>query len=193
MCQMVPPGFTSPGRGLIRQNSCRGLVEEVGRRELHPGQPGRGERAVQRRQEQKTARRGASLHSLEQVNQLLRESKISESSSRFLNQWIIIWNGFDGNIYITSARKLPKFKRPKILIHKQNEKQLNWYPTLLSDEFGDKIGGRHLHLYWAEFSTGLGQPNRIFRKVEIEFQIELKNNHTNTIQNQTEKYFSLAN
>ena len=88
-----------------------------------------------------------------------------------MNLWLIIWNGFDGNIYITSARKLPKFKKPRILIPKQNDAQLNWYPTLMSEEFGDKIGGKILHLYWAEFSTGLGHPSRIFQKVEIELNI----------------------
>ena len=86
---------------------------------------------------------------------------------RFLNLWIVIWNGFDGNIYITSARKLPRFKKPRILIHKKTEAQLNWYPTLMSEQDGDKIGGQILHLYWAEFSTGLGHPSRIFRKVKI--------------------------
>ena len=33
---------------------------------------------------------------------------------------------------------------------------------------GDKLGERNLHLYWADFENGLGQPNRIFRKVKIE-------------------------
>ena len=33
---------------------------------------------------------------------------------------------------------------------------------------GDKLGETNLHLYWADFENGLGQPNRIFRKVEIE-------------------------
>ena len=90
---------------------------------------------------------------------------------RFLNLWIVIWNGFDGNIYITSARKLPRFKKPRILIHKKSEAELNWYPTLMSEEFGDKIGGHILQLYWAEFSTGLGHPGRMFRKVEIELNM----------------------
>ena len=89
---------------------------------------------------------------------------------RFLNLWIVIWNGFDGNIYITSARKLPRFKKPRILIPKETEAQLNWYPTLMSEQLGDKVGGQVLHLYWAEFSTGLGHPSRLFRKVKIELQ-----------------------
>ena len=97
--------------------------------------------------------------------------KIDSKYSRFLNQWIVIWNGYDGNIYITSARKLPQFEKPRILIHKQNEKQRNWYPTILSEEFGDKIGGQKLHLYWAEFSAP-NQPNRLFRKVELELYIK---------------------
>ena len=37
---------------------------------------------------------------------------------------------------------------------------------------GDKLGEQNLHLYWADFENGLGQPNRIFRKVKIELLVE---------------------
>ena len=145
----------------------------MGRRGLHPRQPGPRRGEIQRREEQNSAKWGASFHSLEQVtwSTLKQKNKNVRYLRRFLNLWVVIWNGFDGNIYITSARKLPRFKKPKILIHKKNEAELNWYPTLMSEEFGDKIGGKILHLYWAEFSTGLGQPSRIFRKVEIELNM----------------------
>ena len=56
--------------------------------------------------------------------------------NRFIQQWIIVWNGYDGNIYITSAFKLPQFQKPRILIPKENEKQKNWYPTLMSKQLG---------------------------------------------------------
>ena len=142
----------------------------MGRRGLQPRRPDPRGGDIQGREEQNSAQWGASVHSLEQViwTALKQKYKNSKSLRRFLNLWVVIWNGFDGNIYITSARKLPRFKKPRILIHKKDEAEMNWYPTLMSEDFGDKIGGQILHLYWAEFSTGLGHPGRIFRKVEIE-------------------------
>ena len=48
----------------------------------------------------------------------------------------MVWNGYNGNIYITSAKRLPLFQPPKILIKKENDDQKNWYPTLMSKELG---------------------------------------------------------
>ena len=60
----------------------------------------------------------------------------SISLFRFIQQWIMVWNGYNGNIYITSAKRLPLFQPPKILIKKENDDQKNWYPTLMSKELG---------------------------------------------------------
>ena len=49
----------------------------------------------------------------------------------------MVWNGYDGNIYITSAKTLPNFQPPKTFIQKANKDQKNWYPTLMSKELGD--------------------------------------------------------
>ena len=87
---------------------------------------------------------------------------------RYLQQWLLVWNGYDGNIYITSALELPRFQQPRILIQKKTEDQRNWYPTVLSRSFGDKLGEETLNLYWADFENGPSVPNRIFRRVVLE-------------------------
>ena len=47
---------------------------------------------------------------------------------RYLQLWLMVWNGYDGNIYISSARRLPHFQPPKILIKKSSPGSLekNW-------------------------------------------------------------------
>ena len=80
----------------------------------------------------------------------------------------MVWNSYDGNIYITSAKRLPEFETPRILIAKESEEQRQWYPTLISPELGDRLGQTELHLYWRDFATGVGHGQSYFRKVELE-------------------------
>ena len=56
---------------------------------------------------------------------------------RYLQQWLLVWNGYDGNIYITTAKTLPNFETPRIFIHKDTEAQKNWYPCLLHKWMGN--------------------------------------------------------
>ena len=39
------------------------------------------------------------------------------------------------------------------------------YPTLISESLGDRLGGKHLHLYWRDFNEGLGAGKSIFRSL----------------------------
>ena len=92
------------------------------------------------------------------------------SWNRFLQSWLMVWNGYNGHIYISSAVRLPEWEPARILIeadHQNNPLTKHWYPTLISAQLGDRLGERHLHLYWREFPDGPG-PYSIFRKVEIE-------------------------
>ena len=75
---------------------------------------------------------------------------------RYLQLWLMVWNGYDGNIYITSADKLPNFTPPKVLVAKSSSGEKNWFPSIISHDLGDKIGGEELHLYWKQFPSGLG-------------------------------------
>ena len=88
--------------------------------------------------------------------------------NRFLQQWVMVWNSYEGNIFITSARRLPEFEPPRILIAKETEEQRQWYPTLISDQLGDRLARTKLHLYWRDFATGIGHGQSYFRKVELE-------------------------
>ena len=47
---------------------------------------------------------------------------------RFLRLWVVVWNGYDGRIYITSSPHLGdgKFMPPRILVEKSTEEEKNW-------------------------------------------------------------------
>ena len=59
---------------------------------------------------------------------------------RFLQQWVIAYNGYDGNIYIMTAKTLPNFDTPRILIPKEDGKpdQKQWYPNIIHKFMGIK-------------------------------------------------------
>ena len=90
-------------------------------------------------------------------------------SSRFLQSWLVVWNGYNGHVYITTATRLPDWQPARILLEADlsNQPRMKlWYPTLISD-LGDRLGETHLHLYWRDFPDGPG-PNSSFRKIELE-------------------------
>ena len=60
---------------------------------------------------------------------------------RFLQQWVIAYNGYDGNIYIMTAKTLPNFDTPRILIPKEDGKpdQKQWYPNIIHKFMGIKL------------------------------------------------------
>ena len=94
------------------------------------------------------------------------------------------WNDYGGNIWITTARSLPNFVPPRILIPKRTEDQKNWYPNIIHSSLGkgyqnnipellkyilgDRLGDNQLHLYWRDFPEGIGNGNSIFKKRELE-------------------------
>ena len=57
---------------------------------------------------------------------------------RFLQQWVIAYNGYDGNIYIMTAKTLPNFDTPRIFIPKEDGKpdQKQWYPNIIHKFMG---------------------------------------------------------
>ena len=69
----------------------------------------------------------------------------------------MVWSGYNGNIYITAAKTLPNFQPPKILLAKSSSVEKNWYPSLISEETGDRVGEEELHLYYKQFPNGLSQ------------------------------------
>ena len=87
-------------------------------------------------------------------------------STRFLRSWLMVWNGYDGHIYITTALRLPVWQPPRRLLKAKHPKEKLLYPTLISD-LGDRLGETHLHLYWRDLPYGPG-PISSFKKVELE-------------------------
>ena len=57
--------------------------------------------------------------------------------ARYLQQWVVAWNGYDGNIYISTADTLPSFQPPRVLLAKQSEEQKFWYPNIIHQQLGN--------------------------------------------------------
>ena len=65
-----------------------------------------------------------------------QEKALGRDCKTLLQQWVVAWNGYDGNIYITTALTLPHFQPPRILVAKQTEAQKNWYPNIIHKYLG---------------------------------------------------------
>jgi len=90
--------------------------------------------------------------------------------NRFIHQWIMTWEGYDGEVYVTSNTqlRLTGWAYPRCLVKKNERKsQHNCYPTLVTENLGDKLGGHAMFLYWREYSSK--HPNGVFlhRKVTL--------------------------
>ena len=48
--------------------------------------------------------------------------------SRFLKQWMMVWNGYDGRIYISSSQILADqaFAPARVLVEKNTDQEKNW-------------------------------------------------------------------
>jgi len=81
----------------------------------------------------------------------------------------IHWN----RSYISSAPRLADqaFQPARVLLEKETDQEVNWYPNLLSESLGDRLGGEHLHLYWRLFPQGLGGGGSIFRKTTLSLSL----------------------
>ena len=92
----------------------------------------------------------------------------------------MVWNGYNGNIYITSAYTLPNFHRPRVLIKKDSDTNKKWYPNLISKDLGDRLGDRNLHIYYRDFPEGPGKGYSLFRKVTLTLEDTSLPNTTTT-------------
>ena len=62
----------------------------------------------------------------------------------------MLWNSYDGSVYITSADRLPHWKHPRLLLSPLPGHKL-CCPTLFSVFGGTYVGDRDLALYFADF------------------------------------------
>jgi len=114
--------------------------------------------------------------------------------NRFVKQWVMVWNGYDGRIYISSSQTLADqaFHPARVLVEKANDQEKNWYPTLISEDYGDRFGHRHFYLYWRLFPQGPGQGGSIFMKAKVKLRRThgVQNNGTQKLGNQNYQYES---
>lgn len=70
-----------------------------------------------------------------------------------------MWNGYGNKteqvIWITTAKTLPNFEKPRPFISSKKP-ELKWYPCLLDKSLGDRLGEDVLHVYWRHFPNGTG-------------------------------------
>ena len=52
---------------------------------------------------------------------------------------MVFWEGYDGNIYVTTAKTLPNFEAPRIFIAKELENQKHRYPSVIHKWMGEII------------------------------------------------------
>ena len=55
-------------------------------------------------------------------------SLMLEVPSRFVRQWMMVWNGYDGRIYISSGPRLADqaFEPARVLVEKATAQEKNW-------------------------------------------------------------------
>ena len=100
---------------------------------------------------EQAAKRGTSCHPLEQANTHKRSLYFQSTNHfknpatlpssfivffrcRYLKQWVLVWNGYDGRIYISSAFHLADraFQPARVLVQKTTEEQKNWSASSFS-------------------------------------------------------------
>ena len=100
---------------------------------------------------EQAAKRGTSCHPLEQANTHKRSLYFQSTNHfknpatlpssfivffrcRYLKQWVMVWNGYDGRIYISSAFHLADrgFQPARVLVQKSTEEQKNWSASSFS-------------------------------------------------------------
>lgn len=67
----------------------------------------------------------------------------------FLNQWIIVWHRWEGDLWISTSDDLVTWSAPKLLLGKPSDTGKVWYPTVIGES--DKVGGKSVTLLYAEF------------------------------------------
>ncbi len=92
-------------------------------------------------------------------------SNPSISWNTYLNKWIMIWQTWKGNIYISGSDDLIHWESPRlVIVHGTN--RIVWYPSIIGDG-GDSSLGQTGHLYYGDFPSD--RSSRIFYYRTITF------------------------
>ena len=67
----------------------------------------------------------------------------------FLEQWVMVWHRWEGDLWISTSQDLLEWTPPKLLLGRPAGAGKVWYPTLIGDS--DQVGGETVTLLFAEF------------------------------------------
>lgn len=86
----------------------------------------------------------------------------------FLQQWVMVWHRWAGDLWISTSDDLLAWSPPKLLLSKPSDVGKAWYPTLIGES--DQVGGEHVALLYAEFPDG----KNAYRKYQTRELVFLK-------------------
>lgn len=67
----------------------------------------------------------------------------------FLQQWVMVWHRWAGDLWISTSGDLLAWSPPNLLLSKPSDAGKAWYPTLIGES--DQVGGESVTLLYAEF------------------------------------------
>jgi len=67
----------------------------------------------------------------------------------FLKRRVMVWQRWEGDLWISTSENFTAWSRPKLLLAKPSKRGKVWYPTLIGDS--DLVGGESVKLLYAEF------------------------------------------
>ena len=93
--------------------------------------------------------------------------------NRALDKWTMVWHGWDGNIYLSASSDAVHWERPRLVTEPSAGYDRAWYPTLIDEQGGDRIGDETVRLYHAEIKLGASRTDhRVFVARDVIFEIE---------------------
>ena len=83
----------------------------------------------------------------------------------FLEKWVMVWHGWNGNTYLASSTDGIHWDRPRLVTRPVAGRVHAWYPTLIDGAKGDSVGGRDVRLYYADVSDDVDVRDFVYRKI----------------------------
>ncbi len=81
----------------------------------------------------------------------------------FLNKWIMVYGGWDGNSYISSSVDMVYWTPPQLLLQPAYSGGRAWYPTIIGDS--DTQAGETAKLYYADIKSDLTNRDFVVRSI----------------------------
>lgn len=82
-----------------------------------------------------------------------------------LEKWILVWHGWNGNIYLSSSADGINWDIPRFVAGPENNRVHAWYPTLIDATGGDAVGGQTVRLYYADIASDVSERDFVYRTV----------------------------